>query len=78
MNKKSGKEHPEALNIDQLEFTDIFDLAELQRLQDLFAETQGVASLITRPDGTPITAPSNFTRLCKILFAKRKKGVQIV
>ena len=74
MNKKSGKEHPEALNIDQLEFTDIFDLAELQRLQDLFAETQGVASLITRPDGTPITAPSNFTRLCKNIIRETEKG----
>ncbi len=27
----------------------------------------GVASLITRPDGTPITAPSNFCRFCSMI-----------
>ena len=74
MNKEPGKETQEAVNLDQLEFTDIFDIAELQRLQDLFAETHGVASLITRPNGTPITAPSNFTRLCKSIIRETAKG----
>lgn len=45
-------------------FEDLFDLDEVQRLQDLVSEAFGVASLITRPDGTPITQPSNFCDLC--------------
>ncbi len=45
-------------------FEDLYDLSEIQRLQDLYAEAFGVAALITRPDGTPITQPSNFCELC--------------
>jgi len=45
-------------------FEDLFDPREIQRIQNEFAEATGVASIITHPDGTPITAPSRFTRLC--------------
>ncbi|HAH23733.1 MAG TPA: hypothetical protein DCL77_08245 [Prolixibacteraceae bacterium] len=45
-------------------FSDLFDLEEIQRLQDLFAEVNSVASIITYPDGSPVTRPSNFTRFC--------------
>ena len=55
-------------------FCDLFDLEKIQHLQDLFAETHGVASIITQPDGTPITDPSNFTRLCKNIIRKTEKG----
>ena len=44
--------------------TEIFKLEDLQLLQDQFAAATGVASLITLPDGTPITSPSNFCDLC--------------
>lgn len=54
---------PLTLNED-IAFEDLFDLADLQRIQDEFAVATGVASLITNPDGTPITKPSNFCRLC--------------
>jgi PAS domain S-box-containing protein len=47
-----------------IEFEELFDLAEIQRLQDLLGEALGVASLITRPDGVPLTEPSNFSRMC--------------
>lgn len=46
------------------QFSDLFDLEEIQRLQDLFSDATHVASIITIPDGTPITKPSNFCRLC--------------
>jgi len=55
-------------------FEDLFNLSDLQRLQDLFAEAWGVGALITRPDGTPITQPSNFTYLCGEFIRKSEKG----
>ncbi len=48
-------------------FDDLFNLADIQRLQDEFAEATRVASIITDPDGTPITKSSNFCRLCNII-----------
>ncbi|MCP4551447.1 MAG: hypothetical protein GY834_05280, partial [Bacteroidetes bacterium] len=56
-------------------FEDLFDLTEIQAIQDSFAETTGVASIITTVDGEPITQPSNFCRLCKDIIRKTKKGL---
>jgi PAS domain S-box-containing protein len=55
-----------------LKFTDLFNLDDLQKIQDSFAETTGVASIITYPDGTPITKPSNFCSLCKLIRSTTK------
>lgn len=60
---------------DRINFIEIFDIEELQRLQDLFADTHGVASIITYPDGKPITKPSNFCRLCNDVIRKTEKGM---
>ena len=57
-----------------IRFTDLFDLEEIQSLQDLFADVHGVASIITYPDGTPITRPGNFTRLCSDIIRKTDQG----
>jgi PAS domain S-box-containing protein len=57
-----------------VQFTDLFSLEEIQRLQDLFSDATGVASIITYPDGTPITRPSNFCRLCNSIIRKTEKG----
>ena len=54
-------------DLGQVAFEDLFNLHDLQRLQDGFANATGVASIITRPDGTPLTRPSNFTRLCALI-----------
>ena len=43
-------------------FTDLFDLEEIQRFQDLFSDANEVASIIIKTDGTPITKASNCTR----------------
>ena len=51
-------------NITEYRFSELFDLNEIQKLQDLFSVAMGVASLITEPDGTPITKPSGFCSLC--------------
>jgi ligand-binding sensor protein len=56
-------------------FSDLFDIEEIQILQDAFAKATGVASIITNPDGTPITKPSNFCRLCIDVVRKTEKGL---
>jgi len=58
-----------------IQFSDLFDLNELQKIQDLFSDATGVASIITRPDGTPITRPSNFCRLCNNIIRQTEKGL---
>lgn len=55
-------------DISSILFADLFNIKELQQLQDQIATVFGVASIITTPDGSPITNPSNFTRLCKNLM----------
>jgi PAS domain S-box-containing protein len=55
-------------------FPDLFDMIEIQKLQDQFAQAFGVASIITYPNGSPITNPSNFCRLCKDIIRKTEKG----
>ena len=70
---KPGKNTTPAGNIS---FVDIFDLGEIQHLQDLFSDANGVASVITHPDGSPITKPSNFCRLCSDIIRKTGKGLE--
>jgi PAS domain S-box-containing protein len=55
-------------------FEDIFCLEDIQRIQDAFAEAAGVASLITDPQGRPLTRPSNFTTLCANIIRCTEKG----
>ncbi len=55
-------------------FSDLFDVEELQRMQDLFAQANGVASLITFPDGTPITQPSHDCRFCSNIAREAING----
>ena len=57
-----------------IEFEDLFNLNDIQSLQDAFSHATGVASIITQPEGTPITKPSNFCRLCNDVIRKTKKG----
>lgn len=54
----------------------LFDVADLQKLQDQFADAFGVASIITDPQGNPITTPSNFSYLCQELIRKTEKGLK--
>jgi len=61
-------------NVTSISIEELFSLEELQRMQDQFARSTGLASIITRPDGTPITAPSNFTRMCQDIIRRTKKG----
>ncbi len=56
-------------------FEELFNIDDIQQLQDQFAEATGVASIITRIDGTPITRSSNFCRLCKDIIRQTDKGL---
>lgn len=58
-----------------IKFLDLFDIEEIQCLQDAFAKASGVASIITDTDGRPITKPSNFCRLCIDIIRKTEKGL---
>lgn len=62
-------------SMDGIDIEELFDLQDLQRIQDEFAEATGVASIITRTDGTPITAPSNFCRLCSDIIRQTEIGL---
>ncbi len=58
-----------------LRLADIFDVAEVQRVQDAFSQVAGVASLITDAEGNPLTRPSNFCRLCEEVIRRTPKGL---
>ena len=56
-------------------FEQLFDIDELQKLQDQFAIAFGVASVITTPDGDFLTKPSNFSYLCERIIRCTEKGL---
>ncbi len=56
-------------------FEELFNLDDIQCLQDQFAKATGVASIITKTNGIPITKPSNFRRLCKEIIRNTEKGL---
>jgi len=55
-------------------FERLFDIKELQKLQDQFADAFGVASVITTPEGEYLTKPSNFSYLCQNIIRCTEKG----
>jgi len=57
-----------------ISFDDLFEVKSIQRIQDEFAAATGVASIITHPDGTPITTPSSFCRLCADIIRQSEQG----
>lgn len=61
-------------SLSDISFKDLFDLEEIQQIQDAFSDATGVASIITDTDGKPITRPSNFSYLCEHIIRKTKKG----
>ncbi len=59
-NSKSDK-------VTSLHFNDLFNIEEIQNLQDVFSDVHGVASIITDIEGKPITETSNFCRFCSLI-----------
>ncbi len=62
-------------DVENLRFEDLFNLHEIQEIQDAFAIATGVASIITDVDGKPITKASNFCYLCEHIIRKTEKGL---
>ncbi|HEX9779537.1 MAG TPA: PocR ligand-binding domain-containing protein [Geopsychrobacteraceae bacterium] len=58
-----------------LAFEHLFDLEDIQKIQDAFARATGVASIITDNEGRPLTRPSNFCRLCEDIIRKTDAGL---
>ncbi len=75
MNAKPDPENSISDSVNNIRLTDVLDLNDIQTMQDLFSDATGVASVITNPEGIPITIPSNFCRLCKKIIRKTKEGV---
>ncbi len=50
-----------------IRFEDLFDIDDIQAIQDAFSDATGVAAIITDVDGIPITKPSNFSALCLMI-----------
>lgn len=46
-------------SLQDISLFDLFQAEEIQRVQDALAKSSNVASIITAPDGTPLTRPSN-------------------
>ncbi|HEY3307506.1 MAG TPA: PocR ligand-binding domain-containing protein [Desulfuromonadaceae bacterium] len=59
-------------DVSEIQFDDLFDLEEIQRIQDSFSSATGVASIITDPHGNPITRLSNCSLLCRSIRATEK------
>lgn len=59
----------------EISFLNLFEIGHIQRIQDTFANSTNVASIITQPDGRPITKPSNFCRLCSDVIRKTPLGL---
>ncbi|MBI9044061.1 MAG: PAS domain S-box protein [Anaerolineaceae bacterium] len=60
---------------ENIKFEDLFDLEDIQRIQDGFGKATGVASIITDIHGNPITRPSNFCRFCIDIVRNSEKGL---
>ncbi len=65
----------EGIDLSLIRFEDLFDLDDIQHIQDTFANANGVASIITDTKGKPITKPSNFTFLCNNIIRQTNFGL---
>ncbi len=53
--------------IEDFELLDLFDIIELKRINESFADACGVASTLVDKTGEPITPPANHSRVCAII-----------
>lgn len=70
--RKQDYELPDSV---KYSFHQLFNIEEVQKIQDSFSKATGVASIITEIDGTPITKPSSFSFFCNEVIRKTEKGL---
>ena len=63
------------MNPDIPSFESLFNLEEIQKIQDSFAAAPGIAAIIRDITGRPITKPSNSCRLCTDIIRRTEKGL---
>lgn len=68
---------PENRHQETYRLENLFDISELQEMQDAFAAALGVASVITDINGKMITQPSNYCSLCTQVIPSTKKGREL-
>lgn len=61
-------------NLEDVHFYDLFDKKEIQELQNLFSEANGVSSVIMDLEGNLLTTRSNYTHLCNLIIANAPEG----
>ena len=64
------------VDMEDIHITDILDLEYLQKFQDFFAKSLGVASTTVDMEGKPIVEPSEFTRFCMELTRGSEEGAR--
>ncbi|MCX7923799.1 MAG: PocR ligand-binding domain-containing protein [Clostridia bacterium] len=56
----------------EIKFENLFNIEEIQAIQNAFSEATGVAAIITDVEGNPITRPSNYSKLCTMIRTSPK------
>lgn len=64
-------------DIEKIAINDIFNIDELQNIQDRFSEATGVSAVMTYLNGNLITQRSNFTELCGDIMLESPKGCEL-
>ena len=63
--EKNQKQHLGGeISLENVTLAELIDIKFLQRFQDDFAKSVGVASVTVDANGTPVTNPSRYTRFC--------------
>ncbi len=72
---RSRRMEDQELDNQDVTFTDLFTINELENIQKAFTKITNVGSIITMPDGRPITRARNFCTLCSKVIRKTPKGL---
>jgi len=63
-----------AFDSENVKLQDIIDLDFLQKFQDDFGESMGIASITVGMDGTPVTKPTRYTQFCSKYTQSTEEG----
>ena len=66
------------LSVEKLHLSDVIDIENLQKIQDTFARTFDVGSVIIDLEGDLLTKPSNFSEVCRLIQQTEKGRKKLV